>query len=352
MAYTIRTKYHLQRLGIPTTSDYTKQIYTKNKYWDLEPAPLKVEDAITTFDKALHSVQENLNLKLQKINLRNLTYQQTKTLRALKESKNLTIKPTDKNLGPAIMDTDRYIRQVLQEHLLTKDYMQLPEATAKAQMDHIKNRLKTLITASHTELSKPEQLYFRRNFQLHHRTPIFYGLPKVHKTPVTLKPVVSNSSSFLSLFSNWLDYKMKDLLPLVRSYTKNSTTILNDLCHTTLPEGALLFSADATSMYTSIDTPTGVSAIQDFIEANKEKLPSDFPTKLFLEILKTVMENNIFTFAGTHWLQLSGTAMGTPAACAYATISFGQYENQYLLPTFQPHLLYYKRYIDDIFGIW
>ena len=64
---------------------------------------------------------------------------------------------------------------------------------------------------------------------------------------------------------------MKDLLPLVRSYTKNSTTILNDLCHTTLPEGALLFSADATSMYTSIDTPTGVSAIQDFIEANKER---------------------------------------------------------------------------------
>jgi hypothetical protein len=44
--------------------------------------------------------------------------------------------------------------------------------------------------------------------------------------------------------------------------------------------------------------------------------------------------------------------MGTPAACTYATISFGQYENQYLLPTFQPHLLYYKRYIDDIFGIW
>ncbi len=92
-------------------------------------------------------------------------------------------------------------------------------------------------------------------------------------------------------------------------------------------------------MYTNIDTPTGVSAIQDFIETNKEKLPSDFPTNLFLEILNTVMENNIFTFAGTHWLQLSGTAMGTPAACAYATSSFGQYENQYLLPTFQPHLL-------------
>jgi hypothetical protein len=105
MAYTIRTKYHLQRLGLPTTSDYTKQIYAKNKYWNPESAPLKVEDAITSFDKTLHSMQEKLNLKLQKNNLRILTYQQTKTLRALKENKHLIIKPTDKNLGPAINRT-------------------------------------------------------------------------------------------------------------------------------------------------------------------------------------------------------------------------------------------------------
>jgi hypothetical protein len=225
------------------------------------------------------------------------------------------------------MDTDNYIKQVLQEHLITKDYVQLSDVAAKTQMDNIKHKLKTLITVSHKELSKPKQLYFQRSFQHHHRTPIFYGLPKVHKVPFTLRPAVGNSSSFLSLFSNWLDNKMKDLLLLVRSYIKNSTTILNNLHHVTLPEGALLFSTDATSIYTNIDTPTGVSAVRDFITINKEKLPADFPTDLFLQILTTVMENNIFTFAGTRWLQLSGTAMGTPAACAYATISFGQYEN-------------------------
>jgi hypothetical protein len=329
------------------TCEYIKQIYAKNKHWDPEPAPSKVEDGITEFDKALHNVQETLNLKQQKINLRNLTYLQSKMLRILKESKHLTIKPTDKNLGPAIMDTDNYIKQVLQEHLLTKDYVQLSDVAAKTQMDNIKHKLKTLITASHRELSIPEQLYFQHSFQHHYRTPIFYGLPEVHKVPFTLRPVVSNSSSFFSLLSNWLDNKMKDLLPLVRSYIKNSTTILNNLCHTTLPETALLFSADATSMYTNIDMPTGVSAVRDFITINKEKLPADFPTDLFLQILTTVMENNIFKFVGTHWLQLSGTAMGTPAVCAYARISFGQYENQYLLPTLQPHLLYYKRYIDE-----
>jgi len=44
--------------------------------------------------------------------------------------------------------------------------------------------------------------------------------------------------------------------------------------------------------------------------------------------------------------------MGTPVACSYATVSFGQYENTIILPNFNSHLLYYKRYIDDIFAIW
>jgi hypothetical protein len=64
------------------------------------------------------------------------------------------------------------------------------------------------------------------------------------------------------------------------------------------------------------------------------------------------MDNNIFSFADSYWLQLTGTAMGTPAACSYATLSFGQYENTTLLPAFKDNIIFYCRYIDDIFGIW
>jgi hypothetical protein len=64
------------------------------------------------------------------------------------------------------------------------------------------------------------------------------------------------------------------------------------------------------------------------------------------------MLNNIFSFGNTFWLQLTGTAMETLTACAYATITYGHYENTTILPTFQDNLLYYLRYIDDILGIW
>ncbi len=92
--------------------------------------------------------------------------------------------------------------------------------------------------------------------------------------------------------------------------------------------------------------------MRDFIQVNSDKIPQTFPGTLFLEILEIVMMNNIFSFGHTFWLQLTGTAMGMPAACAYATITFRQHENIHILPKFRSHLLYYKHYIDVVFGIW
>jgi hypothetical protein len=106
------------------------------------------------------------------------------------------------------MDAEQYAIQVLTEHLLTSAYKQLSKEEAKIKMDNIKIQLKSLIIQNQQSLTKAEQTFFQRSFQTFHRTPIFYGLPKVHKMPVSLCPVVSSSNSFLSTFSTWLDFKM------------------------------------------------------------------------------------------------------------------------------------------------
>ena len=352
MAYNIRTKYFLEDNSMANDNNYIKQIYVKNKHWNPPPAPMPIEDKLTEFEKALKDAHLKQTFKTTKRNLSNLTIPQKTTLKLLKNDKTLTIKPSDKNLGPAIMDTSTYVSMALTEHLLTPDYLQISQLEAKHRMENLTQTLKKLLKTHQEILSKPEILYFERSLQLPLRLPVFYGLPKVHKTPVKLRPVVSSCGSLLSIFSTWLDYKMKDLLPMVKSYLKNSTTVINDLKHMVLPKNALLFSADATSMYTNIDTPTGLKAVEDFIHSNIAEIPTNFPTELFLKTLQLVMDNNVFSFEKSFWVQLSGTAMGTPAACAYATISFGQFENSNILPKFASNLIYYKRYIDDIFGIW
>jgi len=352
VAYSIRTRHYLQTNSVSQDAEYIKQLYKKNKRWDPPPASLAIEDSITLFEKTLKTEQNNLLKKFSHTNLSNLTPSQIATLKLLQSNKNITIKPTDKNLGPAVMDTENYVHQVLKEHLLTKDYIQLTPQEANNKMKDLTDSLKDLIRSHQNNLSRAEFLYFQRSFQQQFKLPVFYGLPKVHKNPVTLRPVVSTTNSLLAVFSVWLDYKMKELLPFIQSYIKNSSAVINDLKQLEIPDNALLFTADAISMYTNIDTKTGISAIRDLLDNNHMTIPTTFPTDLFLQILTAVMENNIFSFANTYWLQLAGTAMGTPAACNYATITFGNHENKEILPNFKRQLLYYRRYIDDVFGIW
>lgn len=271
MARSIRTKYFLKEHGMDNSNNYEKQIYIKNKNWHPPPAHIQIENAITNFEKMLKSKQQIAISQAKKQTMTNLNPLQKTVLKQLRENKNIIIKPTDKNLGPAVMDKNTYIKQVLQEHLLTENYQQLSLTETKNMLDNTKNSLRQLIKDNLNALSTPEATFFKRSLNCHYRTPIFYGLPKVHKTPVALRPVVSSVNSFLSVFSTWLDYRMKELLPLIRSHVKNSIEVITDIKALTIPENALLFSADAQSMYTNIDTNTGLQALQTSLKITRKK---------------------------------------------------------------------------------
>jgi hypothetical protein len=107
-------------------------------------------------------------------------------LKQLKQSKDLVILPTDKNLGPAILNRDQYITQILSERLLTPAYLQLSKETAMNKLENTKQLfLESYQTHEHL-LSRAETEYFSRSFKNSHRIPTFYGIPKVHKTPLKL----------------------------------------------------------------------------------------------------------------------------------------------------------------------
>ena len=66
--------------------------------------------------------------------------------------------------------------------------------------------------------------------------------------------------------------------------------------------------------------------------------------------MKIIMHQNVFKFGNTHWVQLTGTAMGTPPVPMYAMLYFAIHKynvipNNICLP-------FYCQYIDDGIGIW
>ncbi|MGA0808888.1 MAG: hypothetical protein ACO3PI_07545, partial [Burkholderiaceae bacterium] len=67
--------------------------------------------------------------------------------------------------------------------------------------------------------------------------------------------------------------------------------------------------------------------------------------------IEIVFRNNLFKLGDTYWRQVSGTGMGICPAPPYATITYGLHESK-TVPLWQDQILFYKRFIDDIFGIW
>ena len=190
------------------------------------------------------------------------------------------------------------------------------------------------------------------------RTAKFRMTPKVHKIPWKTRPIVCCCGTLLNCLSRWVDYWFQKLRHLIPSYIKNSSQLLARLkelqINGQLPPDIWVFTADARSMYTNIDTKHALEMIGRWLDKLRRDglLPRDFPLAAVKEAMALVMQNNVLEWGDLDFLQLIGTAMGTSAAVMWATIYFGTHENNTLLPRFSNNLLLYCRFIDDIFGIW
>ena len=77
MAYSIRTRCHLNAIGYTGESSYEKQIYSRNLNWKPDPAPPPIEEKLTVFEKALKEEIRKNTLKNHGKNLCNLIPQQS-----------------------------------------------------------------------------------------------------------------------------------------------------------------------------------------------------------------------------------------------------------------------------------
>ncbi|KAL7472102.1 hypothetical protein ACHAXS_012435 [Conticribra weissflogii] len=175
----------------------------------------------------------------------------------------------------------------------------------------------------------------------------------MHKNPWKTRPVVSTCGTYLHALSRWIDYHLQKLTPHIPTYIKDSDH-LNMYLRTIsdIPPHARLLAADAVSMYTNIETTHALKTIGDFLQDLQDQLPSDFPVAAIIDGLSLIMKNNVFEFGDLYFKQKQGTAMGTPVACIYATIYYGYYEKNFLLPKYGDDIMVMKRFIDDMFVIW
>lgn len=138
----------------------------------------------------------------------------------------------------------------------------------------------------------------------------------------------------------------------IPTYIKDSDDLLRKLKKIgKVKRGTKLIVADATSMYTNINTDHAIKVIGEYIRKFRHELPPEFPVEALLEALKIVMKNAYFQYGDKFFHQIAGTSMGTSCACSYATSYYGAYERLEFLRKYAWLIILLCRFIDDTLKI-
>jgi hypothetical protein len=315
----VRLRHWLDNTITMNASLETDEAYIPKIYVNSDWAPPMIDQGNTElqmmdFSNQITSLSDAFAKRPRRFNL---TFHQYEILRNLQKDTRFKVCICDKNLGFAMMERTVYMNRAYQDHLSKPDtYQRLSSNIAHSRVQQQLRSIKQFVALHNKELSKAENVFFDRSRQGEKRIPQFYLTMKVHKVPWSTRPIISCMNSNLEALSKWLDYKMNDLLPLAPAYLRDSKQFIDELSTIQLPPNARLFTADAVSMYTNIETTHAINAFRVLLATNA---PKGFPTKMFLTALHMVMTTNIFQFDDTFWVQKTGAAMGTLCACLYAT---------------------------------
>ena len=300
----------------------------------------------------------------------NLTPYQSHLLRTFRNNTDFIVFPTDKNLGPAILERSIYVRRVLDDHLSDPTiYQRLTEEEASRSIQRLAASIRDFIrthapTRAELDDAPSSQTFFPcqvteldRKFlercleQNEDPFSYFYISAKVHKTPWKTRPIVSYCGSLAYGIAKWLDQQLQPLARQVPSYIKSSYDLKCKLFDSEVDWNTIrFFTFDAQAMYTNIETNHALEVLSDFLR-NHPICRQVHNKEAIITALELVMRNNIFKFGDTTWIQRSGTAMGTPPGCSYATIYYAIHELSFV-PSFTSHCPIYYRYIDDGIGGW
>ncbi|CAJ0953613.1 unnamed protein product [Ranitomeya imitator] len=188
----------------------------------------------------------------------------------------------------------------------------------------------------------------------HPITPVFYVLPKIHKslTNPPGRPIVASTDSILSPLAVFLEKILTPLIKTTKSFVLDTGHFLSLIKHCdTVPPDSLLVTMDVNSLYTSITHEKGITASKLLLENSDRSTNS---IRLCMDLLKLVLYENFFLYEDTYYVQRQGTAMGSNVAPAYANAYMNSFEETFVYTDdrYKQHVKHYLRYIDDIFFIW
>ena len=174
-----------------------------------------------------------------------------------------------------------------------------------------------------------------------------YGLPKTHKTPLSMRPILSATQTYNYALAKWLDDKLKPLS--CNDYMiKDTFEFLDEIRSLTINQGEILVSFDVTSLFTNVPLDETIEILADKA-FNHNWFNSAYDLNLkkcdLIELLRIATKDQLFQYNGMLYEQTDGVAMGSPLGPLLANVFMCSLEQSIKRDGLMPS--YYRRYVDD-----
>ncbi|XDV11124.1 hypothetical protein PO909_000146, partial [Leuciscus waleckii] len=156
----------------------------------------------------------------------NLSQEEWRVLKGLREDNSIVIKPADKGSMVVVMDRWQYVREAMRQLEDPEFYEELTEPIYLESVERIKNELQIL--QKRGRLSEKQAKYIRGSDTPRER--IFYLLPKVHKERTAWpfpdmppgRPIVSDCGSESYGVAEWITHFLNPLSIKHTSYIRDT----------------------------------------------------------------------------------------------------------------------------------
>ena len=276
----------------------------------------------------------------------NLSPTEHKAIKLLKEDESVIIAPGDKGNVTVVMDRKDYDGEVRALLADTDTYKRLTRDPTLAQ----ERKMNALLLPLMRSGAISERLYQRLRSSAG-KVPLLYGLPKVHKTGIPLRPIVSFVNSPTYALSKHLVSILAPLVGKSQSHVRNSTEFASFITRQTIPQEMTMVSFDVVSLFTKVPTDLAIRvACQRLAEDPSLPERSALSPDEVVSLLKFCLDATYLAYRGEVYQQVYGTAMGSPVSVTVANLVMEDVEQRALNTCASPPA-FWKGYVDDIFTV-
>ena len=180
------------------------------------------------------------------------------------------------------------------------------------------------------------------------RAGILYGLPKVHKNNLPIRPIISAVGTYNYRLAKYLDNILKPLVDATYILT-DTFDFVNKISHLDTSSDKNMVSFDVESLFTNIPTQETIDIIIKLAYADGNNTFHGHTSDDLKKHLTICTQQSHFQFAGEFYDQVDGVAMGSPLGPLFANIFMAEFEKTHMEKLREVGIKTWLRYVDDVF---